>query len=104
MFAQTCVLRFVAVFAAISPFAVTDEAQAALACGSHDKIVTVLANRFKESRHVMGVVNANAVMEIFMSPQGTWTIVVTDTRGKSCITAAGEEWQDVPEAVAGLDS
>ena len=104
MFAQTCVLRFVAVFAAISPFAVTDEAQAALACGSHDKIVTVLANRFKESRHVMGVVNANAVMEIFMSPQGTWTILVTNTGGLSCITAAGDEWQEVPVTVAGLDS
>jgi hypothetical protein len=104
MFAQTCVLRFVAVFAAISPFTVAGEARAALACGSHDKIVTVLANKFKEARHVMGVVNANAVMEIFMSPQGTWTIVVTDTSGKSCITAAGEEWQDVPVAVAGLDS
>jgi hypothetical protein len=52
----------------------------------------------------MGVVNSKAVMEIFMSPQGTWTMVITDTSGKSCITAFGEEWQDVPVAVAGLDS
>jgi hypothetical protein len=39
-----------------------------------------------------------------MSPQGTWTMVITDTRGISCISTAGEEWQDVPVAVAGLDS
>jgi hypothetical protein len=52
----------------------------------------------------LGVVNFKAVMEILMSPQGTWTMVITDTSGISCITASGEEWQDVPIAVAGLDS
>ena len=52
----------------------------------------------------MGVVNAKSVMEMFMSPQGTWTMGITDTSGISCITAAGEEWQDVPVAVAGLES
>ena len=39
-----------------------------------------------------------------MSPQGTWTVVITDTRGISCITASGEEWQDVQVAVAGFNS
>ena len=79
-------------------------AQAAPQCSSHDKVVDALGNKFKETRRVMGVVNSKAVMEIFMSPQGTWTMVITDTSGLSCITASGEEWQDVPVAVAGLDS
>ena len=52
----------------------------------------------------MGVVNAKAVMEIFMSPQGTWTVLVTDTTGTSCIIATGEEWQEVPIALVGLAS
>jgi hypothetical protein len=52
----------------------------------------------------MGVVNSTAVMEVFMSPQGTWTVLVTNTSGLACIAASGEEWQDVPVAVVGLES
>ncbi len=104
MFAQTRSLSLVAALAAISLAGIAGIAEAAPQCSSHDKIVDALGNKFKETRRVMGVVNSTAVMEIFMSPQGTWTMVITDTSGLSCITASGEEWQDVPIAVAGLDS
>ena len=104
MFAQTCSLSLVAALAAISLASIAGKAEAAPQCGNHDKIADVLGKKFKETRRVMGVVNSKAVMEMFMSPQGTWTMVITDTSGNSCITASGEEWQDVPVAVAGLDS
>ena len=104
MFTQTCSLSLAAALAAISLVSIAGKAEAAPQCGNHDKIVNVLGNKFKETRRVMGVVNSKAVMEIFMSAQGTWTMVITDTSGISCITASGEEWQDVPVAVAGLDS
>ena len=104
MFAQTYKLSLVAVLAAISLVSIAGIAGAAPQCSSHDKIVNALGSKYKETRRVMGVVNSKAVMEIFMSPQGTWTMVITDTSGLSCITASGEEWQDVPVAVAGLDS
>jgi hypothetical protein len=39
-----------------------------------------------------------------MSPQGTWTVVITDTTGTACIIAAGQDWQEVPIEMAGLDS
>ena len=95
---------FVAALTTVIAADAVGTAQAAPQCSSHDRIVDALGNKFKETRRVMGVVNSKAVMEMFMSPQGTWTMVITDTSGKSCITAAGEEWQDVPVAVAGLDS
>jgi hypothetical protein len=104
MFAQTCSSSLAAALAAISLVSIAGKAEAAPQCGNHDKIVEVLGDKFKETRRVMGVVNSKAVMEIFMSPQGTWTMMITDTSGLSCITASGEEWQDVPIAVAGLDS
>ena len=104
MFTHTRSLSFVATFAAISLVSIAGKAEAAPPCASHDKVVDFLGNKFKESRRVMGVVNSTAAMEIFMSQQGTWTIVITNTSGTSCITAAGEEWQDVPVAVAGLNS
>ena len=104
MFIQTRSLSLAAVFAAISLISTAANAEAAPLCGEHDKIVDVLGHKFKETRRVMGVVNAQAVMEMFMSAQGTWTMVITDTRGTACIAAAGRDWQDVPVAVAGLDS
>ena len=104
MFTQTRSLSLAAIIAAISLTSIAGKAEATPPCGNHDKIVNVLGNKFKESRRVMGVVNSKAIMEIFMSPQGTWTMVITDTNGISCITAAGEEWQDIPVAIAGLDS
>ena len=73
-------------------------------CGKHDDVAKALNARFKETRRIMGVVNARAVMEIFMSPQGTWTMLATDTNGTACITASGEEWQEVPVTLAGLES
>ena len=104
MSVHICSLSLMAAFSAISVISNSSPAEAAPQCGRHDKIVDVLGHKFKETRRVMGVVNSKAVMEIFMSAQGTWTMVITDTSGMSCITAAGEEWQDIPVAVAGLES
>ena len=104
MFIQTCSLNLVAALTAISLVSIASRAEAAPQCSSHNEIVDALRDKFQETRRAMGVVSDRVVMEIFMSPQGTWTMVFTDTIGISCITAAGEEWQDVPVAVAGLDS
>ena len=73
-------------------------------CGSHDTLAKSLNTKFKEARRAMGVVGAKAVMEIFMSPKGTWTVWVTDTTGIACVIATGQDWQEVPIAVTGLDS
>ena len=52
----------------------------------------------------MRVVSARMVMEIFMSPKGTWTILVTAITGTTCITASGEDWQEMLATVAGRES
>jgi hypothetical protein len=103
MFAHTRLLSFAAVLAAASLFGLAGEA-AAMQCANHDNMAKALIGKFKETRRAMGVVNSTAVMEVFMSPQGTWTVVVTDIKGIACIAASGEEWQDVPVAVVGLES
>jgi hypothetical protein len=79
-------------------------AQVAIPCASHDVVAKSLTTKFKEVRRVLGVVNAKTVMEIFMSPQGTWTVMMTNTSGTTCIIASGENWQEIPVALAGLDS
>jgi hypothetical protein len=104
MFAPIRPSKFAAVFAAVWFLATANVAIAGMPCGNHDNIAKSLTDKFKEARRVMGVVNPEAVMEIFTSSQGTWTVLVTNTKGVSCIIAAGEAWQDVPVKVAGIDS
>ena len=104
MFAHIRPFKFAAVLAAVSLFSSAGVASAGAACGSHDALAKSLTTKFKEARRIMGVVNANAVMEIFMSPQGTWTVLVTDTTGTACVIASGQDWQEVPIEITGLDS
>ncbi len=103
MFAHARSLSFAAVLTAASLFGLAGEA-AAMQCANHDNMAKALTGKFKETQRAMGLVNTSAVMEVYMSPQGTWTVLVTDTKGIACIAASGEEWQDVPVAVVGLDS
>ena len=40
----------------------------------------------------VGVLGPDVMMEIFVSDNGTWTIISTDTGGQSCVISAGEGW------------
>lgn len=72
-------------------------------CGNRDEIVRSLTEQFKESAQAVGVVDKNAVLEIFVSPAGTWTIIATGTDGNSCLVSSGEGW-DSKTMVAGYDA
>ena len=62
-------------------------------CAGHPDMVAQLTNRFQEKQLAYGVIGTMAVMEIFASAKGTWTIIVTDVGGQSCIIAAGDGWE-----------
>jgi hypothetical protein len=70
-------------------------------CGPHDEIVKVLNGKYKENRRALGLINEKAVMEVYISPKGTWTMLVTDQRGLTCILAAGDAWEEAPLLVQG---
>jgi hypothetical protein len=36
------------------------------------------------------------MVELFVGKTGTWTVVVTDTQGRSCVVANGDGWTGVP--------
>jgi hypothetical protein len=76
-------------------------AQAQSQCAPRKEIVQVLAAKYQENRQALGIINDKAVMEVYISPQGTWTMVVTNEAGMSCIMAAGESWNEKPTQVAG---
>ena len=77
-------------------FFLTFSAEKALSaeCGKHEKVIDFLASKYKEHRDAMGLVSNRGVMEFFVSEKtGTWTVLLTNTQGISCIVAAGESFE-----------
>ncbi|UCI08420.1 hypothetical protein [Mesorhizobium sp. B1-1-8] len=75
--------------------------QAQIVCGGHDYLVARLAAAFEEKRLGYGVAGEAAIFEVFVSASGTWTILMTDVKGQSCILAAGEGWEDTLATAVG---
>jgi hypothetical protein len=82
----------------------TSAAGAAQVCGPRESIITQLGERFQETRKSLGLAGNASVIELYVSINGSWTLVSTDTRGVACLVAAGQAWQDAPGAVRGQDS
>ncbi|TPK77097.1 hypothetical protein FKO01_22550 [Mesorhizobium sp. B2-3-3] len=72
----------------------TLSAQAQLVCGAHNDVVAGLAQAFQEKQIGYGVVGQAAIVEIYVSASGSWTMLITDVKGRSCILAAGEGWEN----------
>lgn len=70
-----------------------DESQ--LNCGPRDVAVAELAGDLGERVIGRGLSqNGKAMVEIFKSESGSWTVIVTDTNGVSCILANGQVWMN----------
>lgn len=75
-------------------FAASTPAQAQMVCGARADIVKQLEKKYGETRQSMGLQQGRGVVEIYASSKtGSWTILVTDPRGKSCLMAAGEAFE-----------
>lgn len=90
-----------AVAAGLVALAVEEPAVAAGNCGDRDKIIKMLDSKYQEGRRAIGLISGRALLEIYVSRAGTWTILATDPAGLSCVMAAGESWQEAPIALAG---
>lgn len=68
------------------------------ACGHRDKIVGQLSAKYQESHRASGLETDTKMVEIWTSKDsGTWTILVTNANGITCVAAAGNNWLDMPE-------
>ena len=67
-------------------------------CGPQNKLADLLKQRFGETRQAVGVsTDARRVVELFAAPDESWTIVVTDAHGRSCIVLTGKDWTQTPQ-------
>ena len=78
-------------------------ANAQTVCGKRAEIISQLERKYGETRRSVGVQQGRGVVEVFASAEsGSWTILVTDPRGMSCLMAAGEAFET--ESVAEADT
>ena len=52
-------------------------------CANRAEMIKSLSDKFRENPTAVGMINGDAVVEIFVSKNGTWTILATGTDGKS---------------------
>jgi hypothetical protein len=72
-------------------------AAATSTCAVRSTIVGQLADRYSETRRGIGMTGNNAVVEVFASDAGTWTVTVTLPSGMTCLVASGSNWEDLAE-------
>jgi hypothetical protein len=62
-------------------------------CLPHADIVAKLLSDFGEKKLGHGISGDGNLVELFIAPNGTFTLVKTSPRGVSCIVDFGESWQ-----------
>lgn len=88
------IFKLVPVAAVLAIAGLSSPAEAQMVCGKRDNIVSQLEKKYGETRRSVGLQQGRGVVEVFASNEtGSWTILVTDTRGTSCLMAAGEAFQ-----------
>lgn len=64
-------------------------------CGERAKLTKFLNGKYKENPRAMGVSSTGkAVLEVYTSIEGSWTVLLTTAKGMTCIVSAGHSWQD----------
>jgi len=91
--------------AAAGIVAMTSGAQAQMLCQERDQVLEKLSAGYKEAPIAMGLASNGALIEVLTSAEEgkTWTIIVTQPNGISCVMATGESWQDVDRLAMNTD-
>lgn len=82
-----------AVSIAVAALSMVHPASAMEQCALRDVAMTHLEKNFQE--HVVGrglTGDGQAMVELLTAGEGTWTLIITDVRGHSCVIASGDAW------------
>lgn len=65
-----------------------------IVCGERVMIVQELSVKFGETVRSSGLSSNGSLFEVFATGDGaTWTILITQPNGRSCVYADGEHWR-----------
>jgi hypothetical protein len=94
---MTATVKGMLVAAAALAWSVSPSSATTVVCGAHDAIVSSLTESFHEQRESIGLTDGGMLIEIFVSDEGRWTMVMSSPAGISCIIASGESWERMPK-------
>tara|TARA_B100000287_G_C20477208_1_gene719664 strand:- start:475 stop:783 length:309 start_codon:yes stop_codon:yes gene_type:complete len=89
---------FAATFVVVM-FSFSYTAYAQVACGPRTDVVKRLANKYQEFQVAMGLSVSGNLVEVFVSKEGAFTILLSEPNGQACIATTGHNWatEDFPE-------
>lgn len=61
-------------------------------CSDRREIVRLLEQAHKERRTATALLATGALVELYVSPGGGWTMLMNLPGGPACLFATGEEW------------
>ncbi len=70
-----------------------------LLCDQRASIIGHMAEEYREAPVAIGVTSTGSIVEVLTTGDGTtgdgttWTIIVSNPNGTSCLIAAGESWR-----------
>jgi len=70
-------------------------------CGDRADIVGKLEQLYSEKPQAMGLSTDGQLLEILVSPSGSWTILVTYPNPQTCLVTTGENWESLPQVAMG---
>ncbi len=73
-------------------------------CLPHDEAVARLKAMHNEVVVGRGLSRTGVGVELFVSPEGSWTMMTTGPNGLGCIRAAGTFWQTIEPELEGQDT
>lgn len=75
------------------------ESQTAVPCAPGADFRTKLKTDFQEVPISLGLGNNGAIVEVFASPDRTFTIMMTAPDGTSCLLATGNFWESINKPI-----
>lgn len=88
--------------AILAMLALAAPTQAQSVCGDRVEIIKVLAAKYQELPRAFGVTGGDRILaELFVSKTGSWTMLMSQPQGVTCILATGVDWQEMPPPITG---
>lgn len=89
-------MRYLAIAAALAAFlfAPPVAAQPGTPCARRAEFIKHLNMRYNEFPVAMGLTVNGSLLEVVVSPAGSWTIIVTSPAGIACGVASGMNWEN----------
>jgi hypothetical protein len=71
-------------------------------CAPRPELLKQLAKQFHEQPAALGLTSNGSLIEVLTSDDGeTWTIMISQPNGSSCLVAAGASWEELKHAAKG---